>query len=142
MVLTWLSAPVRPRVIKARARYRRLRSRCRSQSTTVNRPRARKLRLTTACTRCSAAVIETTVPRETQKNDACMGELKLRGPLSGFLQEVMVRTTVIIVAARRGPPGGERGEGRTTDCDRRSAVVSATAERLRWNRTGGPSPPE
>src|SRR5207253_10048595 len=73
MVLTWLSAPVRPRVIKARARYRRLRSRCRSQSTTVDRPRARKLRLTTACTRCSAAVIETTVPRETQKNDACMG---------------------------------------------------------------------
>src|SRR5437879_13168845 len=73
MVLTWLSALVRPRVIKARARYRRLRSRCRSQSTTVDRPRARKLRLTTACTRCSAAVIETTVPRETQKNDACMG---------------------------------------------------------------------
>src|SRR6266480_4517815 len=66
-VLNWPRTLVNPRVPSARARYPRLRSRRRSQSMTVDAPSTRKLRLTTACTTCSAPVIDITLPPVTQE---------------------------------------------------------------------------
>src|SRR5205823_6978940 len=66
-VLNWRRTLVNPRVPSARARYPRLRSRRRSQSMTVETPSTRKLRLTTACTTCSAPVIDITLPPVTQE---------------------------------------------------------------------------
>src|SRR6266550_4434927 len=65
--LSWRRPLVNQRVLSARARYPRLRSRRRSQSMTVDKPRARKLRLTTACTNCSSPVIDMTLLRATQE---------------------------------------------------------------------------